>query len=81
MKPVDRYEITAKFSDGAVAWAFTVQLEDGSKHSVEIRDGEEVPILMEICRRDWTVYFDPATKTFSTGLNRPGSKETGTFAR
>lgn len=81
MKAVDKYEITAKFTEGSVAWTFCMLLEDGSKHSVDIKDGEEVPILMDICRRDWTVYFDAATKTFSTGLNRPGTKESGSFSR
>ncbi|MCC6358426.1 MAG: hypothetical protein IT450_06770 [Phycisphaerales bacterium] len=81
MKAVDKYEITAKFCDGAVAWSFCLLLEDGTKHTVDIKDGEEVPILMEICRRDWTVYYDAPTQTFSTGLNRPGSKETSSYSR
>jgi hypothetical protein len=78
-KSVSKYEVAASFQDGVLTWTFGVMTEDGVKHSWDVRDGEEIPILMELCRRDWTIYYNPETKRLSSGWNTPGSKETGTF--
>ncbi len=71
---VKRYQFAASFSDGVVSWTFFVQTEDGETHAIPIRDGEEVPLLNEICRRDATIYYDPKSGTLRTGWNAPGKE-------
>ena len=78
-KAVKKYEVTAAFREGVVTWTFGIMTDDGQKHYWDVRDGEEIPILMELCRRDWSVFYNPETKQLSSGWNIPGSKETGTF--
>lgn len=78
-QPVKKYEVTATFRDGVVAWTFGIMTDDGKTYRLDVRDGEEIPQLMDVCRRDWTIYFDPQTQTLSSGWNIPGSKETGGF--
>ncbi len=72
MSSVKRYQFAASFSDGVVAWTFFVQTEDGETHAIPIRDGEEIPLLVQICRSDATIYFDPKTRTLRTGWSSPG---------
>lgn len=70
---VKRYQVSARFHDGAVQWAFEVEVA-GKKLALDVRDGDEIPILLDICRRDWTIFFDEQTRTLTTGWNLPGSK-------
>ena len=70
---VRKYEVRAQFEEGVVRWTFALQTEDGGKYEIDVRDGEEVPILMDLCKRDWTVFYDPQSKTFRTGWNTPGN--------
>lgn len=72
---VKKYEIVAAFRDGTVTWNFNVMTDDGAKHAVEVRDGAEIPILLDLCRRDWTIYFDTAEQSLSSGWNLPGGKD------
>ncbi|MBI5865128.1 MAG: hypothetical protein HZB38_11595 [Planctomycetes bacterium] len=78
-KAVKKYEVVASFRDGVVHWRFGLLTEDNEKHYWDVRDGEEIPILMELCRRDWTIFYDPQTRELSSGWNLPGSKESSTF--
>jgi hypothetical protein len=71
--PVVRYQILARFHDGVVDWSFSVETRDGAVHQFPIRDGEEVPVLNELCRKDTSVYFDPQTATLRTGWNYLGT--------
>lgn len=79
-KPVKKYEVTASFREGVVTWTFAVMTDDGQKYFWEIRDGEEVPLLMELCRRDWSIYFNPETNQLSSGWNMPGLKDSGPYS-
>lgn len=69
---VSRYQVAATFRDGVVEWALGLQLEDGERVILPIRDGEEVPILLDLCRRDSTIYYDPQTRTLRSGWGSPG---------
>jgi hypothetical protein len=70
---VRKYEVRARFVAGAVEWTFALQTDDGGKHEIHIQDGEEIPLLLEICKRDWTVFYDPKSHTFRSGWNTPGN--------
>jgi hypothetical protein len=76
---VKKYEVTATFRDGVVSWTFGIMTADGKTYRLDVRDAEEIPQLMDVCRRDWTIFFDPETQTLSSGWNIPGSKETASF--
>ena len=69
---VNKYQVTAKFREGVVEWAFLLETDAGEHYTLPVRDGEEIPVLLDICRRDPTMYFDPRTQTLSTGWNDPG---------
>lgn len=69
---VSRYQFEAQIRDGVVVWRFGVMTESGGQHAVELRHGEEVPILLDLLRHDATVYFDPQSRTLRTGWNVPG---------
>jgi len=74
-RPVRRYQISARFRNGLVEWSFAVETEDGERYVIGIRDGEEIPVLRELCRCDPTIYFDPQTSTLRSGWNLPGRSE------
>ena len=69
---VDKYQVTATFREGVVEWAFLLETDGGEHYTLPVRDGEEIPVLLDICRRDPTIYFDQHTQTLSTGWNDPG---------
>ena len=76
MKPglhVDKYQVSASFRGGVVEWRFVVQTEDGETHELRVRDGEEIPVLLDMVRRDATVHYDPESGSLATGWNNPGS--------
>jgi hypothetical protein len=56
---VKKYEVTATFRDGVVSWTFGIMTADGKTYRLDVRDAEEIPQLMDVCRRDWTIFFDP----------------------
>jgi len=70
--PVQKYQVTAAFKNGVVEWSFAVQTDDGERYSMPVRDGEEIPVLLDLLRRDKTVYFDVKTQSLRTGWNTPG---------
>ena len=72
-EPVAKYRFSASFRDGIADWTFSLVTEAGQTHDVPIRDGDEIPLLLQMCRQDMTVFFDPKTLTFCTGWNTPGS--------
>ena len=57
-KLVSKYQFAAALGDGVVDWSFAVQTDDGRTHTLPIRDGEEVPILQDMCRGDLSVFYD-----------------------
>ena len=71
-KAVEKYQFAAQITEGVVNWSFGVQTDDGEKYELTLRDGEEVPVLHAILRKDSTVYFDPKSGTLRTGWNLPG---------
>jgi hypothetical protein len=72
--PVTRYQFLASFADGVVEWTLCLETDDGKRHSIRLRDGEEVPILLELCRRDKSLYYDDKFGALRTGWNFPGGK-------
>jgi hypothetical protein len=70
---IDKYQVFARFRDGVIEWSLALQTENGEHYTLQVRDGEEIPILLDICRRDRQAYFDPATRTLRTGWNPLGS--------
>jgi hypothetical protein len=70
---VNKYSVAATFDGSAVSWSFRVQLANGERAEVKVVDGAEIPVLLDIVRSDRSVYFDPKTRTLSTGWNDPGS--------
>lgn len=72
---VKRYQFVAVLRDGVVEWSLALETDDGQRHTLRVRDGEEVPVLLDLLRRDATVYFDPESKTLRTGWNLPGASE------
>lgn len=73
-QPVARYQVFATIIEGVVEWTFAIQTEDGERHNLQLRDGEEVPLLLDICRHDQTIYYDKESKVLRTGWNVPGRK-------
>jgi len=49
-----------------------LETDAGEHYTLPVRDGEEIPVLLDICRRDPTIHFDPQAQTLSTGWNDPG---------
>ena len=71
-RPIGKYEVTAAFREGVVEWSLGLQTDDGKKHNVRVRDGEELPILIDLLRRDKTVYFSASQSTIRTGMDAVG---------
>jgi hypothetical protein len=69
---ISKYQFAASFHDGLVAWSLTLELENGEQVLLSIEDGEEVPILLDVCRKEAHAFYDPATRTLNTGWNEPG---------
>lgn len=51
-----------------------LETEDGERFATPIKDGEEAPILLDICRADASLFYDPQTQILSTGWNDPGRR-------
>lgn len=71
-RAIEKYEFSATMREGVIEWSLGLQTDDGQKHALRVRDGEEVPILLDLLRHDTTVYFDPAGPTVRTGWNAVG---------
>jgi len=69
---VRKYQVAATFSNDVVEWSFAIQTEDAQEHVLKVRDGEEIPTLVDLCRRDLSIYYDPQTRTLRSGWNAPG---------
>lgn len=69
---VNKYAVNACFKQGTVTWTFSVETVGGDKHQMDVLDGSEIPLLLDMMRKDKLVYFDAATRTLSTGWNDPG---------
>ncbi len=72
---IKRYQFTATLRDGVTEWALHLETDDGARSTLRIRDGEEVPVLLDMLRHDKTVYFDASTGTLRTGWAAPGVKD------
>ena len=70
---VNKYLVAARFGDHGVAWSFGVETEDGKQHEISLPDEPVARALLELARSDETLFFDPKTKTLSTGWNNPGT--------
>ncbi len=71
-RAIQKYQFAARFTDGVVSWSCGLETDDGAKHELTLRDGEEVPVLQSILRHDATVYFDAKSGMLRTGWDRPG---------
>jgi hypothetical protein len=71
-KPITRYQVYATIIEGVVEWTFAIETEGGERHNLQLRDGEEVPLLLDLCRNDRTMYFDKSSNVLRTGWNLPG---------
>jgi hypothetical protein len=69
---VDKYQVAARFREGVIEWSVGLQTDSGERYTLSVRDGEEIPVLLDIFRRDPTIYFAPQTQTLSSGWNDPG---------
>jgi hypothetical protein len=73
--PVARYQLIASLADSVVHWRLGLETDDGRRHEIALRDGEEVPILLDLLRGDKHVYFDERTRALRTGWNFPGERD------
>lgn len=69
---VNKYQVAAVFKGGVLEWRWLLQTADGQSHELPVRDGEEVPVLLDIARREAPLYYDPQGKCLSTEWNQPG---------
>lgn len=70
---VNKYLLSARFGEYGIAWSFGVETEDEKQHELSLPDGSAARALLDLVRSDETLFFDPKTKTLSTGWNNPGS--------
>ncbi|MBK8913491.1 MAG: hypothetical protein IPM64_02630 [Phycisphaerales bacterium] len=73
MQHVDKYQFVATLRETTVDWSLSLELEGGQKHTIAITDGAEVPLLLDLLRKDPSIYFDPKNRRLSTGWNSPGA--------
>lgn len=71
-KAIQKYQFAATVKDGLIEWSLGLSLEGGERVVLPIREGEEIPILMQLCRGDLSIYYDPSTRTIRSGWNSPG---------
>lgn len=72
---VRKYQLGVTLRDGIAQWSLAVETDDGQRHVAPVRDGEEVPVLLDLLRHDKTVYYDPEQCLLRTGWNVPGAAE------
>ena len=58
---VNKYSVSATFESSGVSWRFLVELSNGERCHMDVVDGAEIPILLDIMRADRSIYFDPRT--------------------
>lgn len=73
MQHVDKYQFVATLRETTVDWSLSLELEGGQKHTIPITDGAEVPLLLDLLRKDPSIYFDAKNRRLSTGWNSPGA--------
>lgn len=73
MRHVEKYQFLAYLRETSVDWSLSLELEGGERVALPIADGAEVPLLLDLLRRDPTVFFDARNRRLSTGWNRPGA--------
>lgn len=69
---VNKYAVSARLEGKGVVWQFRIETERG-RHELDIADGAEVPILLDLVRKDRSVFYNPESRTLSTGWNDPGT--------
>lgn len=70
--PVSKYKVTAAIEGGVVLWSLGIETENGDRHEISVRDGEEIPILLAMAKGDGQIFYDAATGRLTTGWNDPG---------
>lgn len=70
---VEKFQVQAVVRGGVIEWRLALGLEGGERVELPIRDGEEVPLLLDLLRRDQAVHYDPQTGQVSTGWSAPGA--------
>lgn len=71
---VRRYQVTTVIGERALQWTFAVELDNGARHEMNIVDAAEIPLLLDLLRRDAAIYFDARSRTLSTGWTEPGKQ-------
>ncbi|MBL8877506.1 MAG: hypothetical protein JNG88_00175 [Phycisphaerales bacterium] len=69
---VHKYQVVARFRENRVDWNLMLETSDGQKHVVPVCDGAELPIILDVVRRDRTIFFDAKSCSLSSGWNDPG---------
>ncbi|MCG3127710.1 MAG: hypothetical protein CHACPFDD_02578 [Phycisphaerae bacterium] len=69
---VKRYSVAASFARSTVNWMLVIETDGGERHTIEVVDGAEVQLMLDVLRKDKTMYYDPRTRSLSTGWNAPG---------
>lgn len=73
LRHVEKYQFVAAIRETTVDWSLGIEVEGGERYLLPITDGAEVPILLDLFRRDPTVFYDPKNRRVSTGWNKPGA--------
>lgn len=74
-RTISRYQVLASFRDGIVTWRMAFETDDNKQHLLDVRDGEEIPVLVDLCRKDHTIFFDAESAEFRTGWNAVGQEQ------
>jgi hypothetical protein len=72
---INKYQLSASIGERAFQWRFSVELDNGERHELKIADAAEIPLLLDLLRKDPAVYFDANTHTLCTGWNDPGKTQ------
>jgi len=70
--PVSRYQFMAVFRDGVIDWSLAFETKGGERHTLSIRDGDDVPLLYQMLQGDKSVYYHGPSNSLRTGWNFPG---------
>ncbi len=55
---VIKYRVVAHLHAGIVEWTFGVELENGQRHDLLVKDGSDIPILLDLARREKALAYD-----------------------
>lgn len=69
---VHKYQVVARFRENRVDWSLMLETSDGQKHVVPVCDGAELPVILDVVRRDRTIFYDAKSRSLTSGWNDPG---------